>query len=315
MQSKSYTVARHTFIVRMDNASPLWECMDNYRPFTDADGADKKDGTAIFTLSVVDSLPADTALFTPCLVHERKEGDMSQLDVYRNGLHEYLFDIKALKPGADEPVNGRLLADSRFRQAALQLSGTRGERSFAFNRAVMLMFLLATADKDTLLMHSSVIRNGGRGYLFMGRSGTGKSTHSTLWRKYIPDSELMNDDNPVVRVIDGQAWVFGSPWSGKTPCYRNISAPVGGFVRLRQAKENRIRPLNPIEGYASLLASSSGMSWEAALADGRSRTLQQLVAAVPCRLLDCLPDEAAVRLCADTVRKGDECGKEASCNG
>lgn len=301
-QTKPYAVARHTFLVEMKAACPLWGCMDNYEEFADADGAGKEE---IFTLSVVESLPADTASFAPFLIRERKENDVMQLDVHRNERHEYLFEIKT---GADDAVNGRLLTDVRFRQAALQLSGSRREQYFAFNRAVMLMFLLATADKDTLLMHASVIRNGGKGYLFMGKSGTGKSTHSALWRSYIPSSELMNDDNPAVRIINGQAWVFGSPWSGKTPCYRNISAPVGGFIRLRQAKENRICPQNPIEGYASLLTSSSGMSWEAVLADGKARTLQQLVAAVPCWQLDCLPDEAAARLCAATVRK------EASCN-
>ena len=44
----------------------------------------------------------------------------------------------------------------------------------------------------------------------------------------------MNDDNPIVRVIDGKAFVYGSPWSGKTPCYRNVVAPIAAFIQLHQ---------------------------------------------------------------------------------
>jgi hypothetical protein len=141
----------------------------------------------------------------------------------------------------------------------------------------------------------------GKGYLFMGKSGTGKSTHSSLWRKYYPESELMNDDNPIVRVIKDEAIVYGSPWSGKTPCYRNISAPIGGFIRLKQAKENIIRRLNIVESYASLTTSASGLPWEKVTSDGKHHILQYLSMNVPCWILECRPDEDAARVCYNAV--------------
>ena len=62
----------------------------------------------------------------------------------------------------------------------------------------------------------------------MGKSGTGKSTHSRLWLENVPGATLLNDDNPIVRLTLVGAIVYGSPWSGKTPCYKNESAPLAG---------------------------------------------------------------------------------------
>ena len=71
----------------------------------------------------------------------------------------------------------------------------------------------------------------------------------------------MNDDNPIVRLIDGEAWIYGSPWSGKTPCYRNIKARLGAITRIDRAKENSVDKPSPIEAFASLLPSCSSMKW------------------------------------------------------
>ena len=97
----------------------------------------------------------------------------------------------------------------------------------------------------------------------------GKSTHASLWLRHIEDSELLNDDNPVVRIgHQGQVIVYGSPWSGKTPCYRNVSYPLGAIVVLSQAPYNKIQRLSGIQAYVSLVASISGKRWDAPIADG-----------------------------------------------
>ena len=95
--------------------------------------------------------------------------------------------------------------------------------------------------------------------MFLGPSGTGKSTHARLWLQYIDGTELVNDDNPVVRIYqDGAATVFGSPWSGKTPCYRNVRYPLGGIVMLSQAPYNKIHRLGGLQAYIALVPSISG---------------------------------------------------------
>ena len=94
----------------------------------------------------------------------------------------------------------------------------------------------------------------------------------------------------------------GSPWSGKTPCYRNVSNPIAGIVRLSQAPQNRIRRLRPIEAIGALLPSCPpSFAHDERLEDAICRLVSQIVAQVPVYHLECLPDAAAARLSCRTV--------------
>ena len=151
---------------------------------------------------------------------------------------------------------GWLVCTDDYREGRLLLNGKFTK--MAIDNAVMVMFALATAQKGTALFHAAAVSYDSRGYMFLGKSGTGKSTHAGLWVRHIEGAVLMNDDNPVVRISGGQAVVYGSPWSGKTPCYRNVSYPLGGIVLLSQAPYNQIRRLKGIEAYVALESSISG---------------------------------------------------------
>jgi hypothetical protein len=170
------------------------------------------------------------------------------------------------------------------------------------NNGLMMMYTLATSNKMTTLFHSSVVSCQGKAYMFLGKSGTGKSTHSQLWLKHIEGTELVNDDNPVVRRMPDGFYVFGSPWSGKTPCYRNVSYPIGGIVQLSQAPYNKIRRLRPLEAYAALVPSISGKRWDKQVAEGLHQTENLLAGEVAVWHLECLPDEAAAQLCSKTIK-------------
>lgn len=168
-----------------------------------------------------------------------------------------------------------------------------------FYEALKMMYDLATAGKDTLHVHAAVVSCRGKGYLFLGPSGTGKSTHAQLWIKHIGGTELVNDDNPVVR--DGV--VYGSPWSGKTPCYRNVSYPIGGIVMLSQAPYNKIRRLSGIEAYVDLAESVGGKIWDSRIAEGLHQAENRVASTIPMWHLECLPDEEAARLCHETITR------------
>lgn len=166
----------------------------------------------------------------------------------------------------------------------------------------MLLYAMRSAAGDTLLFHSSTIVKDGRAYLFLGKSGTGKSTHSELWLKHIDGTRLLNDDNPVVYIShEGTPMVSGSPWSGKTPCYKNEEYPIGAIVQLRQAPENKIRKQTVIESYVSIKTSVSGKAWEKEIADGQHQTIEKLIGATRLYQLDCLPDAGAALLCSQTI--------------
>ena len=170
------------------------------------------------------------------------------------------------------------------------------------DNAMMISYALATASADTLLFHASVVNRDGKGYMFLGPSGTGKSTHTRLWLKYVPGSRLLNDDNPVVRIgKDGKATVYGSPWSGKTPCYVNEEFPLAALVRLEQAPYNAIQRMRPIEAYAALSSSVSGKRWDRSIADGLHHTLNALTAGTGVWQMECLPDEAAAQMTSSTI--------------
>lgn len=173
---------------------------------------------------------------------------------------------------------------------------------FAIDNAMMIAFALATAKSDTLLFHASVVSRNGKAYMFLGPSGTGKSTHTRLWLRHIEGSRLLNDDNPVVRLDDdGKAVAYGSPWSGKTPCYVNEHYPLGGMVRLKQAPYNAIRRMSPIEAYATLSSSVSGKRWDRSIADGLHHSLNSLIAGTKVWQMECLPDEAAAIMTSSTI--------------
>ena len=98
-----------------------------------------------------------------------------------------------------------------------------------------------------------------------------------------------------------RAVVYGSPWSGKTPCYKNESLPLGGIVLLSQAPFNKIARLRGVKAYAALVPCISGKRWERGIADGLHYTENALASNVPVWYLECLPDEGAARLCRETI--------------
>lgn len=174
--------------------------------------------------------------------------------------------------------------------------------------ALMVAFMLATARTGTLLMHAAAVVCGGKAYLFQGKSGTGKSTHARLWIRNVAGAELLNDDNPIVGIRpDGTARAYGSPWSGKTPCYRNLSAPVGAFVRIVRGRENELRRLTPLRAYASLTASAGFMPFiDERLIELRHNAIERLARGVDCREMHCRPDSDAALVCHEGLMADSE---------
>lgn len=224
----------------------------------------------------------------------------SDYAVFRTAQGGYRFDI--------HDTNGhlccRMQSNPDFSLCHAKVyDGTNAQQHYGLNNCMMLAFAYATATKDTLLIHSSVIRCDGKGYLMTAPSGTGKSTHTYLWYTNIPGCDLMNDDNPVIRIMDGKPIVYGSPWSGKTPCYRNIEAPIGGIVRIKQHSENIVRRLSTIEAFTVLLPACSSMKWDARIYNGICDSITKIIQTCKLWELQCLPDSEAAILCHDTISK------------
>lgn len=112
-------------------------------------------------------------------------------------------------------------------------------------------------DEDVLLFHGSVVAVDGQGYLFTAKSGTGKSTHTRLWRQYFGDRAVMiNDDKPLIKITDEGVIVYGTPWNGKHRIGKNASVKLKSICILNRGDENRIVKISPSEAYDMLVQQS-----------------------------------------------------------
>lgn len=291
--ARRYQVALHLFEVSQNISENFFaDCMDNYAPF-----ATEKAGEGLFLMRVE---YGESPAYTEELCQD-EEGQ--QIVCGLTAGQNSVFDFRLQKK-----KTGVLVCSKDYKTATLFIQqGTAAALlKFAVNNALMVLYAIASAPYNTALFHAAVVNYEGKGYMFLGKSGTGKSTHARLWLKYNEGSELLNDDNPVVRIENdaegnGVTRVYGSPWSGKTPCYKNEVYPLGGFVMLSQAPYNKIERLRGVRAYAALVPCISGKRWESVIADGLHKTENALAMNVPVWYLECLPDEDAAKLCCETI--------------
>lgn len=102
-------------------------------------------------------------------------------------------------------------------------------------------------------LHASAVVHDGAAYLFSGPSGTGKSTHTALWRELYPGSYILNDDKPVLWPGKAGITVWGTPFSGKSDLQVNQGVPLKGICFLTQGKENLIQRMPEDQALVSLL--------------------------------------------------------------
>lgn len=176
---------------------------------------------------------------------------------------------------------------------------TQEEREYILHSAA---FCREIIQHGRFFLHASAVVYGGEAYLFSGPSGTGKSTHTALWRKLFPDSYILNDDKPVIWPEKGKISAWGTPFSGRTDLQVNRGVPVKGICFLKQGRENRIRPVTGAEALALLLNNT----WRPRSNPGMSLLLdmmEQVVTETHVYELCCTEDPEAARL-SYTVMKG-----------
>ena len=282
---KSFKVAEQVFRFDIPDGHPLLNSLDRYAPFeVSADGE-----PPVFEVEICAGLPA---LPSAKIYGGNEEPGEPAVSIFREG-SLWGFEMAVCK---GRPVCGKMLADSSFSKGRLLITEPR-EALFALNNAAMLLYAFRTAPLGNLELHASVIVNSGKAFLWMAKSGTGKSTHSRLWLKNIPGSSLLNDDNPVLRIApDGSVQVYGTPWSGKTPCYKNEHYPAGAFVEIKRSLQNRITRKSLFEAYALLYSSSSGFKNDSSMAEILHRNFEAAVTKVPSYTLECRPDAQAAEV-------------------
>ena len=112
------------------------------------------------------------------------------------------------------------------------------------------------ADYDTFLIHGVLMSCENTGVLLCAESGTGKSTHAALWLRLLGGRcEIINGDKPLVRIIDGEAYAYGTPWCGKEGINKNARVPLKNICFIERAKENSAIPVEKSEILKNLIPS------------------------------------------------------------
>lgn len=283
-----YKVADNVWSITIDHN--VWERVN--APYLPFEYSPTPNEDIIFNLSVTD----ETANFNYKALESlgNMGSDEDVLWVYRDS-NQYLLHIQCPLYFKEQAI---LHTISKFTKGILYITSNIDMAIYSINNALMFLYAMNGLKNNRLMFHASVVEKDDKAYLFLGRSGTGKSTHSQLWLKLFPDATLLNDDNPIVMVdANHYATVYGSPWSGKTKCYKNRGCKIGGIVRLQQAPHNTIKATSGVEAYTDIRPSISVMSWERELADMLHNTIIALIKCLPIARLECLPNEEAALLC------------------
>lgn len=288
MKDLIYRVAGLCFVVKTGPYEDIDRILPSYVDFS----TESLDSETLFVLTVsdkpVERLPQKIDTF---------DIDGGKGLVCTDGT-DFSFDIYE---GVSGCIN-RMRCNGGFTEAVVCLDNIESrDAAFTLNNCLMIMFAFASSRKSALMVHSSVVVKDSKVYMFLGKSGTGKSTHSRLWLQNIDGTFLLNDDNPIVRLVDGKVYIYGSPWSGKTKCYINKSFEVGGIVRIVQKPFNRITKLNVLEAYASLISSCSILRQVPEVNRNITDTVSSVVGLTRCYVLECLPDVDAAKVSYSAV--------------
>ena len=162
------------------------------------------------------------------------------------------------------------------------------------------LFYTHAVQRHIIYLHSSLIDFQGRGLMFLGPSGIGKTTQAELWNKY-RDALIINGDVVFVQEAEDTFLGWGTPWHGSSPYCENASVPVHAMIVLKQSSENSIRELT---GFEKVTAVSTSVFYPRWLENGMElclETLDHFLSRVPVYELSCRPDEDAVKLTEEAV--------------
>lgn len=217
--------------------------------------------------------------------------------VFLRSAEDYILTIK------NATLAEHIFKSNRRDSGCVQTNAGVVDTDYSFLRfGIWFMLNIVAVQRLTAAVHSSVIVCHDEAVMFLGESGTGKSTHTRLWRENIAGATLLNDDSPFVGLRDGRVMAYGSPWSGKTPCYKNECYPIRAIVRLSQAPHNQMRKLRSLQAIGALLPSlPPAFAFDEKLEDAVMNVLSAVVSKVPVYHLECLPNAEAAQLSHDTI--------------
>lgn len=156
---------------------------------------------------------------------------------------------------------------------------------------------------DSIVLHSSAVAYENKAYLFSADSGTGKSTHTGLWKKAFKGAFIVNDDKPIIRLIDGAFYVCGTPFSGSSPLNENVMVPLQSICFIERAQENSIDIMKDTTSVIYKFLSQTIRHVGNEKSEKLLTLLDKLLKEIPVYNLKCLPNIDAAILAHDIMSK------------
>lgn len=153
-----------------------------------------------------------------------------------------------------------------------------------------------------IMLHSSCVEKEGKAYLFSAKSGTGKSTHTHLWLKNLPNTRIINDDKPALICENGKWYACGTPFSGKTDENINTKVPIRAVVFLHRSSVNEVKRLAP-QAAVPLFLSQTVNPKRRELAENMLENLDSLLKSTPVFSLGCNTDDDAARVSYNEIER------------
>ena len=150
------------------------------------------------------------------------------------------------------------------------------------------VFYTALIDNGGFLLHASAVVVDGVAYCFSAPSGTGKSTHTSLWLDVFADkgAYIINDDKPAIKLVDGVPIVYGTPFSGKYDINVNTSVPLKAICFIERAETNSIKQITPFKA-ATMILDQTIRPEEESRMDRLFENIEAVVTRVPSFILSC----------------------------
>lgn len=212
--------------------------------------------------------------------------DESIIHMDNNRLCRYLSDINTGK------IINAIYYNNTYSEVEIHLVDGKQKAVFTMTELEYMYTGFAFSDRLTDLggavLHGSAIAYCNQGIVFSANSGTGKSTHANLWKKYFSDEVIIvNDDKPAIRFYGGIPFIFGTPWSGKSDKNVNMQVPLKAVVFIRQAETNWIERLNIRKSIGCLMSQISRPYYDQKIGLKTMDIIENLVQTIPVYKLHC----------------------------
>ncbi len=180
------------------------------------------------------------------------------------------------------------------------------DRGYAESVCIYRRICLDVLSYDAILLHAAVVDVDGKGYAFLARSGVGKSTHTRLWQAMLGDRlTIVNGDKPIVRLVDGRFYAYGTPWCGKEGFNTNTKTTINALCFIERSEDNFIEKQSADETVRRIIKQVI-LPVDIKKAEITLDLLDKLVSATPAYCMHCNISPEAAEVCYNALKRSKQ---------